>query len=91
MNQTELVNAIAETAGLSKADAAKAVDAVAATITAALKAGEEVRLTGFGTFSVTAREARQGRNPRTGVTIEIAASNVPKFSVGKALKDALNT
>ena len=90
LNQTELVAAVAETTGMTKVVAAKLVDAVTEAISGALKAGDEVRLTGFGTFSVAAREARQGRNPRTGETIKIAASKTPKFSAGKGLKDSLN-
>ena len=90
MNQTELVSAVADAAGISKSDAAKSVDIITAAIAEALSAGDEVRITGFGTFSVTAREARQGRNPQTGAAIEIAASKTPKFTAGKGLKDALN-
>lgn len=90
MNKNELVAEVAESAGLSKADAAKAVDAVLESVTGALKAGDEVRLVGFGTFHVTRRAASTGRNPRTGEVIAIAASNQPKFKAGKALKDALN-
>jgi DNA-binding protein HU-beta len=90
MNKNDLVAAVAETSGLNKADAAKAVDTALDTITAALKGGDEVRLVGFGTFSVSARAASEGRNPRTGETIKIPASKRPKFSAGKALKDAVN-
>ena len=90
MNKSELVAAVAALAGLSKADAEKATDAAFAAITSALKDNDDVRLVGFGTFSVAARPAREGRNPRTGQTIKIAASHQPKFSAGKALKDAVN-
>jgi len=90
MNKTDLVSKVAELSGLTKADADKATDAVFAGITAALKAGDDVRLVGFGTFSVTARPARDGKNPRTGEKIAIPASKQPKLSVGKALKDAVN-
>jgi len=90
MNKNDLVASVATNSGLSKADAAKAVDAVFASITASLKGGNEVRLVGFGTFAVTRRRASTGRNPRTGETIQIAASNQPKFRAGKGLKDAVN-
>jgi len=90
MNKTELIDAVADTADLSKADAGKAVDAVVDTITAALKGGDSVTLVGFGTFLVRPRAARTGRNPQTGATIEIKASNAPAFKAGKALKDAVN-
>ncbi|MGB0966273.1 MAG: HU family DNA-binding protein [Litorivicinus sp.] len=90
MNKSELVDAIASGAGLSKADAGKALDATVAAITDALKGGEQVSLVGFGTFAVKARAARTGRNPQTGKEIQIAASNVPGFKAGKALKDAVN-
>jgi len=80
---------VAEDAGLSRADAARAVDAVFGCITGALKQGDEVRLVGFGTFSVAERAASTGRNPRTGETIQIAASKQPKFKAGKGLKDAI--
>ena len=89
MNKADLVSAVATAAGITKADADKAVDGVFAAITAALKAGDDVRLVGFGSFSVSARAAKEGRNPRTGATIQIAASKAPKFSAGKALKDAI--
>jgi DNA-binding protein HU-beta len=81
---------VAEESGLSKADAGKAVDAVFSCIEAALKQGDDVRLVGFGTFSVAERGASTGRNPRTGETIKIAASKQPKFKAGKGLKDAMN-
>lgn len=90
MNKNELIANVAEAAGLSKADATKAVDAVFNSITGALKKGGEVRLVGFGTFSVARRAASQGRNPRTGAPINIPASNQPKFKAGKQLKDAVN-
>ena len=90
MNKNELASKVADDTGLSKDDAGKAVDAVLDSITHSLKNGEEVRLLGFGNFSVSRREAREGRNPRTGDTVQIAASNSPKFKAGKALKDALN-
>ena len=90
MNKGDLIEAVASDADLSKADATRAVDAVVSSITAALKAGQQVSLVGFGTFQVKARAARSGRNPRTGETIEIGASNIPGFKAGKALKDAVN-
>jgi DNA-binding protein HU-beta len=90
MNKGELIEAVAGAAGLSRADATKAVDAVLDSITSTLKSGGSVSLVGFGTFSVKARAARMGRNPRTGEAIQIAASNVPGFKAGKALKDAVN-
>ena len=90
MNKAELVDAVANAANLSKADAGRAVDAVVNSITAALKKGEQVSVVGFGTFGVKHRAARSGRNPRTGETIAIKASNVPGFKAGKALKDAVN-
>ena len=90
MNKAELVDAVASAANLSKADAGRAVDAVVNSITSALKKGQQVSVVGFGTFSVKHRSARSGRNPRTGETIKIDASNVPGFKAGKALKDAVN-
>ncbi|MGB0694710.1 MAG: HU family DNA-binding protein [Rhodospirillaceae bacterium] len=90
MNKNDLIAAVAESSGLSKTDATKAVDGVFAAITDALKAGEEVRLVGFGTFAVSERAASEGRNPRTGEKITIAASKQPKFKAGKGLKDAVN-
>lgn len=90
MNKSELVDAVAESADLSKASAARAVDAVVDAITETLKNGDTVALLGFGTFLVRDRAARDGRNPRTGETIKIKASKVPAFKAGKALKDALN-
>jgi DNA-binding protein HU-beta len=91
MNKQELVSAVAEAAGLTKADTDKAIDAVFTAITDSLKKGEEVRLIGFGSFSVSERAATTGRNPRTGEAIKIAASKNPKFSAGKGLKDAVNS
>jgi DNA-binding protein HU-beta len=91
MNKTELINAVAETSGLTKADATKAVDGVFEAITDALKSGDDVRLVGFGTFNVTERKASTGRNPRTGEEIQIAASKQPKFKAGKGLQDAVNS
>ncbi|MGI8560799.1 MAG: HU family DNA-binding protein [Luteimonas sp.] len=90
MNKNDLVEAVANEANLSKADAGRAVDAVVSAITGALKRGESVSLIGFGTFDVRARAARTGRNPRTGEEIKIAASKNPAFKAGKALKDAVN-
>ena len=90
MNKNDLVAAVAQATGTSKADAAKAVDGVFDAIAGALKSGNGVQLVGFGSFSVANRAARQGRNPRTGETIQIAASKQPKFKLGKALKDAVN-
>ena len=90
MNKNDLVAAVASSTGLSKSDAAKAVDAVFDSITSSLKSGGEVRLVGFGTFSVANRKATTGRNPRTGATIQIPASKQPKFKAGKGLKDAVN-
>ncbi|MGM0562761.1 MAG: HU family DNA-binding protein [Pseudomonadota bacterium] len=90
MKKTEFVEAVADAADLSKANAAAAVDATLNAITDALKKGDQVTLTGFGTFLVRERDARTGRNPQTGETIQIKASKVPAFKAGKALKDALN-
>jgi DNA-binding protein HU-beta len=90
MNKNDLISQVADDAGLSKADATKAVDAVLDNIAGSLSNGGEVRLVGFGTFSVTHRKATTGRNPRTGESIQIKASNQPKFKAGKALKDAVN-
>ena len=90
MNKSELVDSIADGAGLTKADAGRALDAFVDSITGALQGGDSVSLVGFGTFSVRARAARTGRNPRTGETIQIKASNNPAFKAGKALKDAVN-
>ena len=90
MNKNELVAAVSDKTGLSKADSGKAVDATFDAITDALKDGTEVRLVGFGSFVVTNRAASEGRNPRTGETIQIPASRQPKFKAGKGLKDAIN-
>ena len=90
MNKNDLISSVASSAGLSKADAAKAVDAVFDSITAALKSGDDVRLVGFGNFAVSSRAASEGRNPRTGEKIHIPASKQPKFKAGKSLKDAVN-
>jgi DNA-binding protein HU-beta len=90
MNKQNLIDAVAEASGLTKADAGKAVDGTFDAITAALKKGDEVRLVGFGSFSVAKRKASTGRNPRTGEEMKIPASNQPKFKAGKALKDAVN-
>lgn len=90
MNKGDLIEVVADDAGLSKADATRAVDAVINAVTKALKSDQQVSLVGFGTFAVKKRAARQGRNPRTGETIQIAASKVPGFKAGKALKDAVN-
>lgn len=89
MNKNDLVTAVANGTGLSKADAGKAVDGVFDAITSALKSGDDVRLVGFGTFSVAARAASEGRNPRTGEKITIPASKQPKFKAGKGLRDAI--
>ena len=90
MNKNDLVSSVAEAAGLSKADAGKAVDAVFDSIKSALSGGGEVRLVGFGTFAVSKRAAREGRNPRTGETIKIPASKQVKFKPGKDLSDGVN-
>ena len=90
MNKAEFVDAVADAAELSKIEAARAVDAMVASITKALKKGDTVTLVGFGTFAVRERSARTGRNPRTGDAIKIAASKNPAFKAGKALKDAVN-
>ena len=90
VNKSELIEAITTEADVSKAAAGRALDAVIAAVTGALKDGESVSLVGFGTFSVKARAARTGRNPQTGAAIQIAAANIPSFKAGKALKDAVN-
>jgi DNA-binding protein HU-beta len=90
MNKSELVEKIADTGDLSKADAGRAVDAFTDVIKKALKKNDTISLVGFGTFSVRKRAARMGRNPRTNEQIKIKASKVPAFKPGKALKDALN-
>ena len=89
MNKTELVAAIAEEAGLSKKDAEKALKAFTDVVAGELKKGGKVQLVGFGTFEVSERAAREGRNPQTGAAMKIAASKNPKFKAGKALKDSL--
>jgi DNA-binding protein HU-beta len=90
VNKNDLISSVAADSGLSKADATKAVDAVFDSIEKSLKSGNEVRLVGFGTFSVADRKASTGRNPRTGETIQIPASKQPKFKAGKGLKEAVN-
>ncbi len=90
MNKNELIATVANSTGLSKSQSAEAIEAVIDTVTAQLRSGSDVRLVGFGTFSISRRQATTGRNPRTGETINIAASNVPKFKAGKALKDGVN-
>lgn len=90
MNKQDLISAVADASGLSKTDASKAVEAVFEAITGTLKKGDEVRLVGFGTFSVSKRKASTGRNPRTGEAMTIKASSQPKFKAGKGLKDAVN-
>jgi len=89
MNKSELIDAIAADAEMSKADAGRALDALTANISKALKKGDTVSLIGFGTFSVKERAARTGRNPATGETINIKASKSPSFKAGKAFKDAI--
>jgi len=90
MNKTELVAAMAEKAGLSKKDAEAALKAFTDTVAEELKKGDKIALVGFGTFEVSERAAREGRNPQTGAPMKIAASKAPKFKAGKALKDAIN-
>lgn len=89
MTKAELIDKIAASAGITKADAAKSLDATIDSVKAALKKGQKVTLVGFGTFSVSKRKARKGRNPRTGEEIKIPATKVPKFTAGKSLKDAV--
>ena len=89
MSKSEFVDKVAQEAGLSKKDAAAAVDAVLGTIESTLKGGGEVTFTGFGKFHVASRGAREGRNPRTGETMQIAASKVPRFTAGSGLKKAI--
>ena len=91
MNKNDLVAAVSDATSFSKSDAASAVESVFDTIKATLTKGEEIRLVGFGTFSVARRAASEGRNPRTGEKIQIKASNQPKFKAGKGLKDAVNS
>ncbi len=90
MNKAELVEAVAEDAGLSKVDAGRAIDSLLATVQKTLKKGDEVAITGFGKFSVAHRGARTGRNPQTGAALKIKASKTPKFSAGAALKQAVS-
>ncbi len=90
MNKNELIDGLADKCGFSKADSGRAVDCILDCITGELKKGGEVRLIGFGTFSVSKRAARQARNPQTGATIQVPASKQAKFKAGKALKDAVN-
>ncbi|MBI3128136.1 MAG: HU family DNA-binding protein [Candidatus Tectomicrobia bacterium] len=90
MQKSDLVVKIAEEAGISKAAADRALDSLLVNLSKALKKGERVSLVGFGTFSVSKRSARMGRNPQTGAAIKIKAAKVPKFSAGKTLKDAVN-
>jgi len=90
MNKSELIDAIASNANLSKADAGRALDGFIEAVTTAMKGDDQVTVVGFGTFLVRSRDARTGRNPRTGETIQIPASKVPSFKAGKALKDAVN-
>ncbi len=90
MNKNDLISAVADSSGLTRSDATKALEGVFDAITGALKSGGEVRLVGFGTFSVAKRKASTGRNPRTGETMQIKASTLPKFKAGKGLKDAVN-
>ena len=90
MNKTELITAIAESADISKKDSEKALKAFVDVVTEELKKGEKVQLVGFGTFEVSERPEREGRNPQTGETMKIAACKAPKFKAGKALKDAIN-
>ena len=91
MNKNELIDAIAAATDLPKSSAARALDAVVDNITESLQKGDQVSLVGFGTFLVKNRNARTGRNPKPGAAIEIAASNVPSFKPGKALKEAVNS
>ncbi|MES9990628.1 MAG: HU family DNA-binding protein [Candidatus Thiodiazotropha sp.] len=90
MNKAELIEAMAESADISKAAAGRALDGMVEAVTNAMKAGDTLSLVGFGTFSVKERAAREGRNPQTGETIKIKASKIPSFKAGKALKDAIN-
>lgn len=90
MNKAEFIDAVADTAGVTKVDAGNALEAIIKVIKKALKGGDSVSLVGFGTFAVRKRAARTGRNPRTGATIKIKASKVPGFKAGKALKDSVN-
>ena len=89
MNKADLVDAVANSADLSKVDAGRAIDAITASVTKALKKGDQVTLVGFGTFAVRKRAARKGRNPQTGEAIKIRAAKIPAFKAGKAFKDAI--
>ena len=91
MNKQDLIGQVADRAGLSRADAAKAVETMLEVVTSALKRGDEVRLVGFGNFSVTRRKASVGRNPRTGAPMQIKASSQPKFRPGRILKEAVQS
>ena len=90
MNKGEFVSAVAETSGLSKGEAEKAVEAMVSVVTGELKGGGDVRIVGFGNFTVSKRAATTGRNPQTGAEVKIPARSVPKFTAGKGLKDAVN-
>jgi len=90
VNKAEMIDEIAQGAEISKSAAERAIDALVGAVKSSLKKGDDVTLVGFGTFYASARAARTGRNPRTGATLQIAASRVPKFRAGKALKDAIN-
>jgi DNA-binding protein HU-beta len=90
VNKGQLIDGIARDAGLSKTDAGRALDSLLGTVEQTLRRGDDVSITGFGKFSVTRREARTGRNPQTGETVRIKASNTPKFSAGASLKQAVN-
>jgi len=90
VNKADMIEQIAQAAEVSKSAAERAIDALVGAVKTSLKKGDEVTLVGFGTFYVGKRQARTGRNPRTGATLEIAATKVPKFRAGKALKDAIN-
>ena len=90
MNKSDLVNAISSESGLTRADAARALDATVGAITSALSKGDQVNIVGFGSFKTSKRSARAGRNPQTGESIQIAAATLPRFSPGKALKTAVN-
>lgn len=90
MNKNELIDSMAAESGMTKADTAKALDAFIASVTTTLKKGDEIRLVGFGTFSVSKRAASMARNPRTGETIKVPAKKIARFKVGKTLQDSLN-
>ena len=91
MNKSELIAAIAKETGLSKKDAEAALKAFTGVVEKELKAGKKIQIVGFGTFEVSQRSAREGRNPQTGATMKIAASKAPRFKAGKALKDSINS